>query len=84
MPQAQVINNNVTLQVVDQHITVFHDVIKDILSNMDLDTSLYFMEVFNEKMSKLKETNAKDLLNTDAKRVEARLLKDTINPKINE
>jgi len=84
MPQAQVINNNVTLQVVDQHITVFHDVIKDILSNMDLDTSLYFMEVFNEKMSKLKETNAKDLLNTDAKLVEARLLNDTINTKINE
>jgi len=43
------------LQVVDQHISVFHDVIKEVLSQMDSDTLLYFMEVFDDKMAKLKQ-----------------------------
>lgn len=83
LPQAQVVNNNVTLQVVDQHITVFHDVIKDLLSNMDLNASLYFMEMFTEKMAKLKEPS-KDFINTDMKLAEAKLLNDAISKKIGE
>ena len=50
----QIVQHNVTLQVVDQHISVFHDVIKKVLSQMDLESSLYFMEVFNQEMEKLK------------------------------
>src|ERR1035437_5128256 len=46
-PDVNTVNHNVTIQVVDQHIAVFHDVIKEILSNIDLETSLYFLEVFN-------------------------------------
>lgn len=82
-PADQIIQHNVTLQVVDQHISVFHDVIKEVLSKMDLDTSLYFMEVFNQKMEKLKSPE-KDVLNTDMKLAEAKLLNETINIKINE
>lgn len=82
-PADQIIQHNVTLQVVDQHISVFHDVIKEVLSKMDLDTSLYFMEVFNQKMEKLKSPE-KDVLNTDMKLAEAKLLNETINMKINE
>ena len=80
----QVIQHNVTLQVVDQHISVFHDVIKEVLSQMDLDTSLYFMEVFNDKMAKLKQPTDKDVPNTEVRLVEAKLLNETINKKINE
>lgn len=80
----QIVQHNVTLQVVDQHISVFHDVIKEVLSQMDFDTSLYFMEVFNEKMAKLKQPSEKDLPNTEVRLVEAKLLNETINKKINE
>lgn len=83
-PANQTIEHKVTLQVVDQHISVFHDVIKEVLSQMDLETSLYFMEVFNEKMAKLKPPSEKDIPNTDARLVEAKLLNETINKKLNE
>jgi hypothetical protein len=74
----------VTLQVVDQHISVFHDVIKEVLSQMDLETSLYFMEVFNEKMAKLKMPEPNAPPTTEMKIAEAKVLNETINQKINE
>lgn len=83
VPVNQVVQHNVTLQVVDQHISVFHDVIRDVLSKMDIETSLYFMEVFNEKMEKLKLPD-KEVINTDMKLAEAKLLSETISKKIDE
>lgn len=83
LPANQIVQHNVTLQVVDQHISVFHDVIKEVLSQMDLETSLYFMEVFNQKMEKLKAPD-KENINTDMKLAEAKLLNETINKRINE
>lgn len=80
----QVINHNVTLQVVDQHISVFHDVIKEVLSQMDLETSLYFMEVFNDKMAKLKMPDPGAPATPEMKLAEVRVLNETINKKINE
>jgi hypothetical protein len=80
----QVIQHNVTLQVVDQHISVFHDVIKEVLSQMDLETSLYFMEVFNEKMAKLKMPEPSIPPSIEMKLAEAKVLNETINKKINE
>jgi hypothetical protein len=83
-PANQTIQHNVTLQVVDQHISVFHDIIKKILSQMDLEASLYFMELFHEEMSKLKEPTNKELPNTETRLAEAKLLNETISKKINE
>ena len=79
----QVIQHNVTLQVVDQHISVFHDVIKEVLSQMDLETSMYFMEVFTEKMSKLKQPTPELGPSQEMKLAEAKLINETINQKIN-
>lgn len=83
-PADQIIQHNVTLQVVDQHISVFHDVIKEVLSQMDLETSLYFMEVFNEKMSKLKAPTPDTQPTQEMKLAEVKLLNETINKKIND
>src|SRR5574338_1219236 len=80
----QVIQHNVTLQVVDQHIAVFHEVIKEILYSMDLEASQYFLEVFNEKMSKLKPPNPEMGPSQDVKMAEVKLLNETINKKIND
>ena len=84
VPATNVVQHNVTLQVIDQHISVFHDVIKEVLSQMDLETSMYFMEIFNEKMSKLKAPTVENTPNTDMKLAEVKLLNETINKKINE
>jgi hypothetical protein len=83
-PADQIIQHNVTLQVVDQHISVFYDVIKEILAQVDLETSMYFMEVFHEKMSKLKAPVPDAPPNVDMQLAEAKLLSETINKKINE
>lgn len=83
-PTDTVVQHNVTLQVVDQHISVFHDVIKEVLSQMDVETSLYFMEVFNDKMSKLKPPAEKEIANTDVRLAEAKLLNETINKRLND
>jgi hypothetical protein len=80
----QVIQHNVTLQVVDQHISVFHDVIKKVLSQMDLETSLYFMEVFNDEFGKLKMPIAEAAPTQEMKMAEVKLLNETINKKIND
>ena len=83
----QIIQHNVTLQVVDQHISVFHDVIKEVLSQMDLETSMYFLEVFNEKMSKLKapvDGGGSAPPTQEMRMAEAKLINETINKKVNE
>lgn len=83
-PHDQIIQHNVTLQVVDQHIAVFYDVIKKILSQVDLETSMYFMEEFNKEMSKLKVPEKEAAPNIDMQLAEAKLLSETINKKLNE
>ena len=82
-PADLTIQHNVTLQVVDQHISVFHDVIREVLSQLDLESSMLFMELFNEKMSKLKPPTPDTIPNTDIKLAEAKLLNETINKKLN-
>jgi hypothetical protein len=82
-PADLVIQHNVTLQAVDQHISVFHDVIRDVLSQLDLESSMLFMELFQEKMAKLKMPAQEQPLNTDMKLAEAKILNETINKKLN-
>ncbi len=82
-PADLVIQHNVTLQAVDQHISVFHDVIRDVLSQLDLESSMLFMEIFQDRMAKLKMPTQEQPLNTDMKLAEAKLLNETINKKLN-
>ena len=82
-PADLTVQHNVTLQVVDQHISVFHDAIKEVLSQLDLESSMLFMDLFNEKMAKLKPPAPETMMNTDVKLAEARLLNETINKKLN-
>ncbi len=80
----QIIQHNVTLQAVDQHVNVFYDAIRETLSQMDIETSLYFIEIFNEKISKLKSINEKDYSNPDLRLAEAKIINENINNKLNE
>jgi len=79
----QIIQHNITLQAVDQHISIFHDVIKDILSQMDVESAMYFLEVFNERMSKLKNPSDAMQLSPEAKLAEVKVLNEDIHKKIN-
>jgi len=83
VPATQVVQNTVNIQVTE-HISVFHDVIKKVLSQMDLEASMYFMETFQEEMAKLKPPTEKEIPNTEIRLAEVKLLNETINKKINE
>ncbi len=81
-PTNMIINNNMTIEVVDKHIAVFHDVIREILSQMDLESSLVFMEIFNEKMSSLKSPD-REMTSSETRLAEAKLLNETITARLN-
>lgn len=49
----QVIQHNVTVQVMDQYVTLMQDSIRQTLAEMDSDAANLFMERFNENLNKL-------------------------------
>lgn len=77
----QIIQHNVTVQHIDQHVQVLQEAIRATLEDMDIETSLRFMEVFKEKMSKLKPPTEKEQ-NTEIRMAEAKIINDTINKKL--
>ncbi len=49
----QIIQHNVTVQVMDQYVNVMQDSIRQTLAEMDPDAANLFMEKFNENLGKL-------------------------------
>lgn len=80
----QVIQHNITVQHIDQHTSIFYEAIKRVLSKMDLESSMYFMEIFNEEMSKLKDPNNRQIQPVEERLAEVKVLNETINQKVNE
>lgn len=79
----QVVQHNITVQHIDAHVHVIQEAIRETLAEMDLESSLRFMEVFTEKMNKLKAPGEKDLT-PEGRLVEAKIINETINNKLNE
>lgn len=80
----QVIQHNVTVQHIDQHVHLLQDAIRETLADMDVETSLKFLEVFNDKMSKLKPPSENKQLPIDVRMAEVRSFNDQINKKLSE
>jgi len=80
-PQPMSIENNFNIQV-SEHIMVFYDIIKEILTKLDTQASLYFMDRFQSAMSKIKAPD-KEIAPTEVRLAEAKLLSETINQKLN-
>lgn len=78
----QVIQHNISVQHIDNQVTVFYNALRKVLAQMDIETSLYFMEVFNEELTKLNPNDAK-ILPVEERLAEVKLLNDEINQKIN-
>lgn len=53
------VNNNINIQVVDNHINMVYSVIREILSQLDNETSLLFTELFSKRLAELKESENK-------------------------
>lgn len=73
------IQNNINIQVVDDHINVVYNIIKDILTKLDYDTSLLFIDKFNDAMKNLK---SKEVLPVSERLEEAQILNTSISTKL--
>jgi len=84
-PTTVINNNTMNVQFFDQQISVFHDVIKEVLSEMDLEQSLIFMEIFNNKMLKVRQPlTVTENISIDDKLKDAKLLSETITNRLNQ
>jgi hypothetical protein len=79
----QVVQHNHIVQHLDQHVSVIQEAIRETLAEMDLESSLRFMEIFPEKMNKLRLPTEREM-KTEEKLAEVRILSETINTKLNE
>lgn len=53
-PEQVTIQNNINIQMVDTHINMLYGVIREILTQLDYETSLLFTELFTKKLAELK------------------------------
>jgi hypothetical protein len=83
-PADTIVQHSVTLQVTNQQIALVQDAIKEVLSQMDLEASMQFMELLSIKMNKLQLPAETDIPNVDIRLAEAKLLNETITKKANE
>ncbi|MCZ2224510.1 MAG: hypothetical protein LC122_12875 [Chitinophagales bacterium] len=81
----QVVNNTqINIQVLDQHMTVFYEVVREVLAEMNLEQSMKFIELVNSKISKLKDINANTKESTIEKQfAEVRVLNADVQKLLN-
>lgn len=80
-----VVQHNVSVQHIDTHIAVFYEAIKRVLSQMDIESSLLFMELFNEEMNKLKAPKDPSIQTpVEARLAEVKSINDQIQRQINQ
>jgi len=75
------IQNNINIQVVDDHINVIFNIIKEILTKLDYDTSLIFIDMYNEEIKKIKSSSHPQLP-VETRLKEATMLSETISEKL--
>lgn len=78
----QVVQHNVTVQHIDQHVSILQEAIRETLAEMDIDSSLRFMEIFTKKMEKLKPKTEKEMT-TEARLAEVKVINAEIDEKLN-
>ena len=80
----QVVQHNVNLQIVDQHISVLHEAIRETLAEIDNDASMLFVERVSQKMLGLQPAseNVEKSQSTDSRLAEVKLLNENILSKL--
>ena len=79
----QIVQHNHIVQHLDQHVSDIQEAIRETLAEMDLESSLRFMEIFPEKMNRLRLPTEREM-KTEEKLAEVKILSETINTKLNE
>lgn len=80
----QVVQHNVTIQHMDQHVQVLQEAIRETLAEIDNEASLIFLEKLPEKFAKLKLMSEKAPAPTEVRLAEVKILSEEINKKLND
>jgi hypothetical protein len=56
-PEQVTVQNNISIQMVDTHINMLYSVIREILSQLDNETSLIFTELFAKKLAEIQSAD---------------------------
>jgi len=85
-PDKVIQQNTINIQILDSHINVFHKAIREVISRLDYDTSLLFVEVLNEELGKLRpeieKTIPVDVRLEEAKKLQEKALGQLDIPSI--
>lgn len=76
--------NNVSIQVIDSHVMIIQECIRETLQEIDMESSFLFIDRLNEKMAKLKLPAPDSIIPTETKLAEVKLLNESINQKLNQ
>lgn len=80
----QVIQHNVTVQYMDQQVTLIQDAIKEVLAELDTETSMRVVELLNKKMSKLKAPSEPKMASYDSRLSEVKMLSSNLDSQLGE
>lgn len=82
-PNTQVINNqHINIQVIDNYTNAIYDIVREILSKIDYDASMLFIQLWEEKIPQLKITPQEKMLSGDERLEEVKQLSDKILPEL--
>lgn len=82
-PTTTTVQHNINFQVSEQ-IMVFYDIIKEIISEIDTEASLSFIDKFQKRIAQANLPLPTDMPSSETRFAEAKLLNETITKKINE
>lgn len=80
----QIIQHNITVQAIDRHMEILRDAVKNVLSRMDIEASLLFMDMLNEEMAKLKPPSEQKIVPAEQRLTEAKIVNEQIIKKLND
>ena len=70
------VNNNVTINIIDEQATKIQNAIRATLSHMDNDASMQLIDIFTKEHENLKEGNGEKLLPIEDRYIEAQLVEE--------
>lgn len=79
--QINIQNNTINIQVLDDYTNIFHSIIKEILEQLDFETSLLFSELLTKRLSEVK-INYEHLLPVDKRLETANIMNDELKLKL--
>lgn len=83
VPEAGVINQNITINMIEQHSAILQEAIRETLAEMDSDISFKFMDKLNDKLNALKAPIEKEITQ-EQKLNEIKVLKAKIESEAND